>query len=63
MTESMNDKGVCRTSPATPGLLNIYVKLNFYLLPRFIVQCNVIKETRAKRGAALKTPLEQLIVI
>ena len=22
----MNDKGLCRTSPATPGLLNIYKK-------------------------------------
>ena len=25
MNESVNDKGVCRTAPATPGLLIIYL--------------------------------------
>ena len=26
-TELINDKGVCRTAPATPGLLNIYTNV------------------------------------
>ena len=29
MNESMNDKAVCRTAPATPGLLNIQQALDW----------------------------------
>ena len=29
ISQSLNDKGVCRTAPATPGLLNIGILLLF----------------------------------
>ena len=29
LTEGLNDKGVCRTAPATPGLLNIYLAYEY----------------------------------
>ena len=31
MNERMNDKGVCRTAPATPGLLKIASEDHLYL--------------------------------
>ena len=30
MNESMNDRGVCRTAPATPGLLNTKIYIQGY---------------------------------
>ena len=40
-TQLMSDKGVCRTAPATPGLLNIQHYPNpFYNADIFIVHCH-----------------------
>ena len=37
MNESINDAGVCRTAPATPGLLNIYYIKRFRSIENFLL--------------------------
>ena len=40
LTEVLNDKGVCRTAPATPGLINILNRYTFsYLLVMLVGIC------------------------
>ena len=43
MNEWMNDKGVCRTALATPGLLKIYNVEDLYICTKSEEKRNVLK--------------------